>query len=439
MPARDNAPHTRTPAVHFVTLGCPKNEVDSDRMRAAVASSAFSLAEQQEGADVVVVNTCSFIQEATEESIRVVLDVAGEWKAGRSDRYLVVAGCMPSRYGHELEGAMPEIDAFLPVAEEGELLQLLRDLTGVDPRAADGPARTVSGPSAYLQVSDGCFRKCAYCSIPYIRGPYRSRSLDDILGEARLLVASGAREIVLVGQDISALGRETGGEKLHDVVHALGKLDGLDWLRLMYVQPDGVTDELLDAMTSSEKVCRYLDLPLQHASKPVLRRMARAGDAESFLKLIGRIRAAMPDVVLRTSLIAGFPGETRADVAELQAFLREARFDYAGVFAYSREDGTPAAEMPDQVPSRTIRARAQRLRDTADEIGVERAASRVDETLDVLVEGTEEGMTVGRWRGQAPEVDGVVVLGEEAREPGDMVRARIVDAFGYDLVGEVTE
>jgi len=427
----------RTAAVHFVTLGCPKNEVDSDRMRAVVASSAFTLAEDGEAADVVVVNTCSFIREATEESIRTVLELAGEWKDGRGDRKLVVAGCMPSRYGEELTASLPEVDAFLPVADEGELLRLLHDLTGVDPRATDGPARTVTSGSAYLQVSDGCFRRCAYCTIPYIRGPYRSRSLDDILGEARLLVAGGAREIVLVGQDISALGRETGGEKLAEVVRALGRLDGLDWLRLMYVQPDGVTDELLEAMAAAPNVCRYLDLPLQHASRDVLRRMNRLGDAESVLALIERVRAAIPDIVLRTSLIAGFPGETRRDVEELQRFLEAARFDYAGIFTYSQEDGTTAAQMPDQVPLRTRRARAQRIRDLADAIGFERAARHVGATLDVLVEGAEDGETVGRWRGQAPEVDGMVLLGEKEFVAGTIVQARIVDSMCYDLIGEV--
>jgi ribosomal protein S12 methylthiotransferase len=429
-----------TPAIAFITLGCPKNEVDTDRMKAAVAGSAYTLAEDPADADVVVVNTCSFIREATEESVATVLEVANDWLPERPGRSLIVAGCMPSRYAGDLEAELPEVAAFLPVAEEDTLLATLERVTGVPARAGvrGSATRTVEGFSAYLRISDGCHRSCAYCTIPSIRGPYVSTRLADIVAEAEELVSLGAREIVLIGQDISAYGRDLpGGESLADLVRAVAAVPGVDWLRLMYVQPDGVTDELLTAIAENTNVCRYLDIPLQHAAKAVLRRMKRSGDGAAFLKLLERIRAALPDVVLRTTLIAGFPGETRADVRELQSFLREARFDYVGVFAYSPEEGTSAAVLPDQIPTRTRRTRAQRLRDIADEIGFERAASRVGETLDVLVEGVDEdeNVVVGRWRGQAPEIDGLVVL--DKGTPGDIVSASIVDSLGYDLEGEV--
>lgn len=430
------------PRIAFVTLGCPKNEVDTDKMRADVLGTSYQVVDDIDEADVVIVNTCSFIAEATEESVSVVLDVASEWLPARADRKLIVAGCMPSRYGDDLAAAMPEVDAFVPVNQEGAVIGVLEKVTGIaagaGAAAVRSPRRTAAGPSAYLQVSDGCHRDCAYCTIPAIRGPYRSRPLDDIVSEAEELVGLGVREIVLIGQDITAYGRDlTSGEALADVVRAVAAVPGVRWLRLMYAQPDGITDELLAAMGAYPNICRYLDMPLQHASKPVLRAMKRAGDAEGYLDLIGRIRDALPGVVLRTTVIAGFPGETRADVTTLTNFLERACFDYVGVFPYSPEEGTAAAEMAGQVAPRTRRARAQRLRDLADRIGFERAADRVGETLEVLVEGVDldEGVVVGRWRGQAPDIDGVVWL--DKGTPGEMISARVVDSICYDLEGEV--
>jgi ribosomal protein S12 methylthiotransferase len=438
------------PAVAFITLGCPKNEVDTDRMRAAVDASAFALAEQPEAADIVIVNTCAFIQEAVEESIAVILDLVGDWLPKDPRHALVVAGCLPSRYRKDLTDELPEVTAFLPVAEESSLLATLERITGASAGKDDEQGRgrtcretrrtatrTLSGSSAYLQVSDGCHRACTYCTIPQIRGPYVSTPLESIAEEARELVDLGAREIVLVGQDITAWGRDLeGNETIADVVRAVAAVPGVDWLRLMYVQPDGVTDDLLGAIADNPNVCRYLDIPLQHASSCVVRSMGRQGDSDAFLALLARIRAALPDVVLRTTLIAGFPGETRADVSELHAFVRAARFDYVGVFAYSPEESTRAAELPSPVPSRTKRARFQRLRDLADEISFAEVTERVGTKLEVLVEGTDEdGRIVGRWRGQAPEIDGTVVL--DRGTAGDIVMTRIVGSLGYDLEGEV--
>lgn len=426
-----------TVRVRIVTLGCPKNEVDSEKMAALVALTGAELTADEDAADVTILNTCAFIREAAEEAIEHTLDLALRWKPAGEGRKLVVAGCLPSRYGRDLVAELPEVDAFIPVAEEHELLKYLFALSGLQPAPGDGPERAVVGPSAYLKVSDGCFRACAYCTIPAIRGRYRSTPLREIEHEARALVRARAREVVLVGQDISSWGRDLGGhETLADVVRTLGAIEDLDWLRLMYVQPDGITCDLLDAIATVPAVCRYLDLPLQHASRDVLRRMGRTGDAESHLALIARIREAVPGIVLRTSLIAGFPGETEADLALLEDFLEEARIDYAGVFAYSPEDGTPAARMRPRVPARERVARANRVRETADRIGFAKAAERVGETLEVLVDGVDEdGATVGRWRGQAPEVDGVVSLDGPA-DAGDIVRVRITDALGYDLAGE---
>jgi ribosomal protein S12 methylthiotransferase len=426
------------PAVHILTMGCPKNEVDSDHMAAALSGS-FDVVDDPQAADVVIVNTCAFIQDATEESIAAVLSFAA-WKADGDGRALIVAGCMPSRYGAELADLMPEVDAFVPVADETSIARVLAGVTG-SPVGRARPQRlrrTRPGPSAYLQISDGCHRRCTFCTIPSIRGDYRSRTAAQLLDETRTLIAGGAKEIVLVGQDVSAWGRDLTGEPtLTDLMRALLHIEGLEWLRLMYVQPDGITPELLDLMGAERRVCSYLDMPLQHASREVLRRMGRSGDASEFLRLIGTIRAMVPGVFLRTTLITGFPGETRHDVTVLQRFLDDAQFDYAGVFSYSPEEGTPASRLGGQVSSRTRRARAQRLRDHADAIGVARATRLVGRPFTVLVEGVdEEGLPVARHRGQAPEVDGVVSI-DRPLVPGTLTTVQIVDSLGYDLVGEV--
>lgn len=429
---------TDTPAIAFVTLGCPKNEVDTDRMAAAVAASAYRLVEDLSDADVLVLNTCAFIQPATEEAIDEFFALHADWRPGRDGRKIVVAGCMPSRYGSELATAMPEADAFVPVAEEGRLLETLQSLLGRPAGAASGPGRLVPGTTAYLKVSEGCDRRCAYCTIPAIRGPFVSAPLDALVAEARWLVDHGAREIVLVGQDIASWGVDLdGGADLAGLVRALDKLEGDYRLRLMYVQPDGVTDALLHVMITAAHVCQYLDIPLQHASATVLDAMGRTGDPEAHLKLIGRIRDALPDVVLRTTVMAGFPGESDHDARVLEEFIAEAGLDYVGVFAYSAEEGTHAATLPDQVDSALAEERAQRLRDTADAIGFARAESRIGSVQRVLIEGLDEdGELVGRTCGQAPEVDGITFVESDAPE-GSFADLRITGSVGYDLIGEV--
>lgn len=426
-----------SPRIAFITLGCPKNEVDSDRMMAAVQSSAYALTDEPVDADVVVLNTCAFIREAVEEAIGEIISLA-EWKAERPGRGLVVSGCLPSRYEGELETELPEVDAFVPVAEEKALLDVLERITGVPARATSGPVRTAPGATAYVQISDGCDRRCAYCAIPGIRGAHVSRSLADILDEVRYLVDSGAREIVLVGQDTSAWGRDLpGAERLPQLLDAVASMDGDFRVRVMYLQPDGVTDELLAVFATRDRVCRYLDVPVQHASADVLRRMGRPGDYEYLLALVARIRAALPGVTLRTTVMSGFPGETRADARALESFVREAGFDYTGVFAFSPEEGTAAAAMEGQVPVRTRRARAQRLRDIADAVGARAAAARVGQTVTVLVEDLEEdGLATGRTCGQAPEIDGVTLF-PPGPERGTFALVRVDDSDGYDLIGQV--
>ncbi len=428
------------PSVHFITLGCPKNEVDTEKMRAAVVAGGFELATDIEDAGVAILNTCGFIQDAVEESIAELLDLA-EWRDERAGRRLIMAGCMVSRYGDDLATELSEVDGFLPVANEASIAMLLADLTSTelaDP--APAASRLDSGPSAYLQIADGCHRACAYCTIPSIRGPYRSRPLAEIVAEAELLVSLGAREIVLIGQDISAYGRDLeDAHGLLDVISAVAAIQDVHWIRLMYVQPDGVTPRLLETMAAEPKVCNYLDMPLQHSTPSVLRAMRRSGSAQEFLALLTTIRKTVPDVVLRTTVIAGFPGETSADAQELTDFITAADFDYVGVFPYSPEDGTEAASMDDIPPEHIRLARAQAVRDAADEAGEARSAARIGQTLEVLSEGLDaDGVPVGRWRGQAPDVDGIVTLDRDV-PAGTFVDVRITETLGYDLEGEVLE
>ncbi len=430
---------SQQPRVAFVTLGCPKNEVDTDQMLRAVLGAGLSVTDDPADADVVVINTCSFIQEATEESLATFFEVLSSPPAGPAPR-VIIAGCMPSRYGDELAEALPEAAALVPVSEESRIVDVIAQVTGIqmDTEPPRSIPRCAPGPSAYLRISDGCHRSCAYCTIPSIRGPYTSRPMRDIVAEAKALVATGAKELVLVGQDTTAWGRGLDeAADLADLLEELAAVPGLAWIRLMYAQPDGVASRLLSTMAALPQVCHYLDMPLQHASARVLRRMRRRGDKTHYLRLLTLIRTHMPDAVLRTTLIAGFPGESRADAALLEDFVAEAGFDYTGVFVYSPEDGTDAATMPGQVPLRTRRARAQRLRDIADKTGFARAEALIGSELDVLVEGTDpdDGRIIGRWRGQAPDIDGVVTLDRGSR--GDIVVARVVDAFGYDLEAEV--
>lgn len=427
-----------TPSIAFVTLGCPKNEVDSDRMAAAVAGSDFRLVDDVTDADVVVLNTCSFIQAATEESIEHAFELAGMWRPAGEGRKLIVAGCMVSRYGSDLAEAMPEADAFIPVADEHRLLEVVASLTAAPAPAAPATAvlRTPPGPTAYLKVSEGCDRRCAYCTIPSIRGPFVSVPLDDVLAEAAFLVGHGARELVLVGQDIARYGHGLAPDvDLAALVQRLDALPGDFRIRLMYLQPDGVSDRLLAVIAGSHRVCRYLDIPLQHVSTRVLRAMHRSGGPEAHRALVARVRAALPDVTLRTTVIAGFPGETEAEAEELEGFLADAAFDYVGVFAYSPEEGTAAAALEGQLADDVRAERAQRLRDAADIAGVARAAERIGTVQRVLVEGVEDGELVGRTCGQAPEVDGMTVIEGDA-PIGSFADVRIVAAAGYDLVGE---
>lgn len=451
-----------TTSVGILTLGCPKNEVDSDKMAAVLASEGYDVVDDWQSADVVVVNSCSFIQDATEQSIVTTLEVA-ESIAG-TDRKLILAGCMASRYGAGLLNELPEVHALAPVDDEHLIADIVAGLVYRDAELGAGPSahhgrvagavtdlddvelRGDSGPSAYIKIADGCSRECTFCSIPSFRGPYRSRPVDSIVREAEALAERGAREIVLIAQDTSSYGQDLGpnAPSLGDVVSAVAGVANVRWVRVMYIQPSGMTDELLDVMASNPKVVRYVEMPLQHASRSVLRNMARPGDRAHYLDLIGRVRAAMPDVVLRTTVMVGFPGETEDDFSELLSFIEEASFDYVGVFIYSPEEGTKAAELEGAVDIDTASERMQQIIDLTDDIAWKRASDHIGSVVDVLIEeyDDDEAAWVGRYGGQAPDIDGtVVVLPGDADRPlavGDIVPVTVVDSVLYDLIGEVT-
>jgi ribosomal protein S12 methylthiotransferase len=421
------------PRVHILTLGCPKNEADSRAIARDIASGGYDIVDDPDAADVLVVNTCAFVADAVEESVDTLLEAVEAWRPASPGRRVLAIGCLPSRYGADVESELPEVDAFVPVARARELLPVLSNLVGEG--SAPRPPASHDTSWAYLSVSDGCDRTCTFCTIPSIRGPHRSRPAADVLGDARSLLAAGARELVCVGQDI-AVYRDSDGSDLTELVRELSRLAGLTWLRLMYVQPDGVTDRLLEVVAESETVCDYLDIPVQHASRDVLRRMGRGGDASSLLSLVDRIRTAVPGVALRTTIMAGFPGETEADVDVLEEFLEEARFEHVGVFAFSAEEGTPAAGMADCVPNEVALERARSLSHTADAISEDVFRGLVGSTLLVLSDGFEDTRPVGRWHGQAPGIDGVVYL-DDAVPAGGTCRARIEDIVGHDLIARI--
>ena len=438
--------------VHLLTLGCPKNQVDSEIMLGVLARRGYEMVSDPEAADVLVVNTCAFITPAKEESIDAILDLAAV-KAARPGRRLVVTGCLAQRYADDLETALPEVDVFVGT---GDLLRIAdaieappapapivyRGAQHVLPRhALAARVRTGAWWTAYMKVSEGCDHACSFCIIPKIRGRHESRPMDDLLAEAASLAAEGTVEICLIGQDLTAYGRDLAGDaSLARLLRALAvRVPEVRWLRLLYAYPASVTDELLEVIADEPAVCTYLDMPLQHISDRLLRAMRRERSGAAIRGLIARIRRAVPEIALRTSFIVGFPGETEDDVAELCAFLAEAEFDHVGVFRYSREENTPAAALSGQVPEAVKAERWERVMAVQASVARRRAAAHRGRTIEVLVEGRDtRGRLVGRTRGQAPEIDGRTYLRGRA-QAGDLVRARIVGAETYDLIGEIIE
>lgn len=441
--------------VHLISLGCPKNRVDSEVMVGKLRTGPFELVDEPDHADVIVVNTCSFIQPATEESIDTVLEMA-KYKASGDCKKLVVTGCMVQRYGRALEDELPEVDFFLGTGEYHRITDVLHQ------RAEKGPRSFVDTPlyihdelaprvnswaphSAYLKISEGCNHRCAFCIIPTLRGRLRSRSIPSLVAEAKKLVSQGVVELNLVSQDSTAYGRDLGdGTDLGGLLRALAAIEGLAWVRLHYAYPIGLPDSLLRAIAEEDKVVPYLDMPLQHASGPMLKAMRRGVTRAGQERILDRVRRYVPDIAVRTTFIVGFPGETDEDFAELLDFVEAQQFDRVGVFTYFQEDGTHAATLPGQVPDDVKLERQRVLMEAQARISRARNEALVGQERIVLVDGPAEEddrILAGRLATQAPEVDGQVLLDEadESVRPGQLRRVRITAASDYDLVGRVID
>ena len=434
--------------VFLQSLGCPKNLVDSEVMLGLIARDGGEIVLDPETANVLIVNTCGFIGDAKKESIDAILDLA-RLKASHPDKRLVVTGCLVQRYGGELQDALPEVDAFLGTGDFVRLPDILAGDAPADASVYGGAAhvlpdlavprvRTGQFFSAYLKVSEGCDHTCSFCIIPKIRGRHESRSMDSVLAEAAALAQDGVVEINLIAQDLTAYGRDRrDGSSLSGLLRALARVGGVRWIRLLYNYPRYVTDELLETIAEEEKVCAYIDMPLQHISDAVLRRMRRERDGGAVRRLVRRMRERIPGVTIRTAFIVGFPGETDADFNELLEFVSTTRFERVGVFRYSREEGTAAAVLPDQIPEPVKRRRFDALMRAQAAVSAALNHRLIGSDHDVLVCGTDErGRLYGRLQSQAPEIDGVVYL-RGAAPVGTLARARITAATTYDVQAEV--
>lgn len=430
----------------LITLGCAKNEVDTDRMRALLLQAGMEECDEVGQADVAIINTCSFLVSATQESIETTLQLANEANAGVRELPIVMCGCVPSRYGKELQEELPEVAAFVATDEEDGIVEVVASLLGRDchagPTGDDGPLRTIEGASAYVKISDGCDRFCTFCAIPYIRGRYWSRKPEDIVQEVRALMEGGVREVVLIGQDTGVWGSDLERDLdlawlLRSVAKEVRPYGG--WVRVLYLQPEGMTNSLIETMRDTPEVLPYVDIPIQHCSERVLKRMGRSGSAKELRALFKRLRSEIPGMVLRSTGLVGFPGETQEEFEELLAFVEEVGFDYTSVFSYSQEEGTVAANLPHQVAEEQKLERTQLLLDVAEQLGFEATARHVGEVVDVIIDGTEEteyGVElVGHAWFQAPDCDGAVHIESGEATVGDKVRCRLVDSFCYELVG----
>lgn len=429
--------------IHVVSLGCEKNRVDTEHMLGLLAGSNAALVDEPAEADVIIVNTCGFINDAKQESIDTILEMAKYKQSGCSA--LIVTGCLAQRYATELAEELPEVDAFLGVASYSRLLEAIQSaLTGkryVNCDRVDGEltARVLTTPGhmAFVRISDGCENRCSYCAIPIIRGGIKSRPMDSILSEISDLKAAGVSEAILIAQDTTRYGEDMGRRMLPELVDKAARIMEGGWLRVMYCYPDGITDELIEAMLKHGNVCKYLDVPMQHFSNPVLRRMNRRNTRESSVKLVKKLRDA--GFVLRTSLIVGFPGETQADFDVLMDGVKELRFERLGVFRYSVEEGTPAAQMPGQVPDEAKLERYEAVMGLQEGISQQLCQEQIGRTLRVIVEARDEnGLFVGRTMGQAPDIDGVTYIStKKDLTAGSFHDVLIKDAYEYDLLGEV--
>lgn len=437
--------------VGMISLGCPKNRVDSEMMLGMLSEAGISIVNEPSDADALIVNTCGFIGPAKEESIDALLEYS-EYKKNGSCRLLIVTGCMAQRYSNELLEEIPEIDIVLGTRDYDKLLESINKakngdkitfVSGLNEPLPEFPRiLTTSQHSAYLKISDGCDNNCSYCVIPSLRGKYQSRSTNSIIDEAKHLVSNGTKEIIIIGQDITNYGQDLkDNSNLTGLLNELVKIEDLRWIRLMYLYPDRINEELLDTIANENKICDYLDIPIQHISSAILKRMNRRITGSDIRKLISKIRAKLPNVSLRTSIIVGFPGETREDFEELCAFVEESEFNHLGVFCYSPEEGTPAAEFEDQVEEEIKEERRAVLMRKQRSISKKLNAKRQNQNYEIIIDEIEKNNTyLGRTYKEAPIVDGQIhLLSSKTLNKGDIVTAKVVHSYDYDLLAEEHE
>ena len=435
--------------IGMVSLGCPKNLVDSEVMLGLIREKQLEITNDPAEADLIIVNTCGFIESAKEESINTVLQMA-EYKQNGSCKYLVMTGCLGQRYADELFESMPEVDAIVGtdsftdigwVIDQVMAGKRLKHLQKLESKNVAMPPRMLTTPSymAYLKIAEGCDNCCSYCIIPQLRGPYTSRPYAEVLAEAKALADSGIKELIVVAQDTTRYGEDTTGKLLlPQLLRDLNALEGIEWIRVMYLYPNNFTDELIEAFATLDKVCKYIDIPLQHASNRLLDSMNRFDTREQVETLLNKLRTRIPGITIRTTFIVGFPGETEEDFEELKDFVEKQRFENAGVFQYSQEEGTVAGAMENQIAAEVKENRYHELMALQAGISEEIHQEREDAELDVLVEGfDEDNLAYGRSTHEAPDIDGTIFIeNAEGLAVGDMVRVRILQGFTYEMVGE---
>jgi len=436
----------------MVSLGCPKNLIDAEVMLGCLNRENYEITTNEHEADIIVVNTCSFIKEAKQESIDTMLDLADR-KHDENCKMLIVNGCLPQRYKEELAMELPEVDIFIGTGDYPRIAEIIAEkrgeteqlcYTGNPDALYEGElSRLQSSPyhTAYLKIAEGCSNCCSYCVIPSLRGSFRSRPMDRLMKEAKELISKGTREINIIAQDITGYGKDLAeGTNIETLIRRLAALEGLSWIRLLYAYPYNISDTIIKLIRDEDKVCKYLDIPLQHISDPILKKMNRRSSEAEIRELIAKLRKEIPGIALRTSFIVGFPGETDEDFRKLVRFIEEVRFDRVGVFCYSREEGTPAADMPEQVSERIKRERYKKLMRTQARVSFKQNRGLVNSEEMVIIEGYSEETDLllkGRTSKQAPDIDGQVYITAGNAQVGDIVRLRITDSSDYDLIGEI--
>ena len=437
----------------FISLGCDKNLADSEEMLGLLTGNGHEIVDSEEEADAIVVNTCCFIHDAKEESVNTILEMA-EYKTSGSCKVLIVTGCMAQRYKEEIIQEIPEVDAVLGTtsygdivkalneAQAGNVFQEFRDINDL-PEDSGRRIITTGGHFGYLKIAEGCDKHCTYCIIPSLRGKFRSVPEERLLKQAEYMASQGVKELILVAQETTVYGTDLYGKKtLHILLKKLCQIKGIRWIRILYCYPEEIYDELIQVMKEEKKICHYLDLPIQHASDRILRRMGRRTSKAQLVDIITKLRREIPDIVLRTSLITGFPGETEEDHQELMEFVDEMEFDRLGVFTYSPEEGTPAETMEGQVPEELKEERRDEIMELQQEISLEKGDSRIGQELLVMIEGKVSGESayIGRTYGDAPKVDGYIfVQTGELLVTGDFAKVKVTGALEYDLIGELAD